>query len=318
MNADCWEEDSIPLETEWIQEFEKIVEERVYYPCEPMFSLCVRSIFIEKDWIVHVSTKQISLESLGSSEGGGGGGGGGYRNIWGCLDDSRREGGWMDWMKEDIEFMGCSESLELEKRRLEKRSRNFGLSDVLLFNVDMDMGSCTEGAIDNLDLILDDSGMARCFRAYSVEEWEDLGGVLNWKDSVFLFHSINTVCFVFRETPVVAIDVVDLVSGGDVSVEMPLSSILVSPDVGGVGGAGGVGGRKNKTRKVHFGFGVSSSSSSDVDSDSSSSSSEEEDEEEEGWGHGKWLKRRRRNRRKTEKRKHVLTPALIRSLFENV
>lgn len=303
MNMDCWEDESISLETEWIQEFEKIVEERIYYPCSPMLSLCVHSIFIEKDFIVHVSTKQISLESLVSD--------GGYRNIWGCLDDKCRESGWMEWMKEHTEFIGSEDSLEVEKKRLEKRNKSFTLSDVLLFNVDINMGSYTEGAIDNLDYSILDN----CFRAYSAEEWNSLGKVLNWNDSVFLFHSINAVYFVFRENPVMVIDVHDLVSG-DVSVEMPLSSILVSSGVG--GGVSRRSGSANKTRKVHFDY-DSDSSAVDSDSDSSIMDSESDvSEEKEDWGRGKWLKRRKKNRRKTEKRKHVITPALIRSLFETV
>jgi hypothetical protein len=293
MSFDCWEEESIPLETEWIQEFEKIVEERIYYPCEPMSSLCIYSIFIEKNTIVHVSTKQLSLEPFVSK--------GGYRNIWEVLDKKSKEPYWMDWIKEDTEFIGSEESLKMEKKRLEKRAKGFFLSDILLFNVDMNMGSDTEGAIDNLDY----STLGSCFHGYSIEEWDALGKVLNWKDSVFLFHSINAVYFVFQENHVMVMDMDDLVLGGvPISVEMPVS-ILVS----GGGRCGGGGG--GKTRKVHFGD-SSDIDSSDMDSESSSSSEEEEEE----WGKGKWLKKRKRNRRKTEKRKHVFSPALIRSLFE--
>jgi hypothetical protein len=220
------------------------------------------------------------------------------------LDKNSKEPYWMEWIKEYSEFLGSKESLEIEKKRLEKRAKGFYLSDILLFNVDINMGLETEGAVD----IWDYSTLGNCFRCYSVEEWNALGGILEWKDSVFLFHSINTVYFLFRENPVMAIDVDDLESGG-ISVEMPVS-ILVS---GGGGSSGAGTGAGRKTRKVHFGYDDFDVDSSDIDSESSSSS---ENEEEEEWGQGTWLKKRKRNRRKTNKRKHVFSPALIRSLFE--
>jgi len=304
MSIDGWEEESISLETEWIQEFEKIVEERIYYPCEPMSSLCIYSLFIEKNSIIHISSKQLSLKSFVSK--------GGYRNLWEILDKNSKEPHWMEWVKEYSEFIGSEESLEMEKKRLEKRAKGFSLSDVLLFNIDVDMGSDTEGAIEHLDY----STLGSCFRGYSVEEWNDLGGMLEWKDSVFLFHSINTVYFVFRENPVMAIDVDDLVSGvGLVSMEMPVSSILVS---GSSIDKRKKGSSNGKTKKVRFGYDEFDIDSSDLDSELSGEEDDEDDEEEgEEWGKGKWLKKRKRNRRKTEKRKHVFSPALIRSLFEN-
>jgi hypothetical protein len=195
----------------------------------------------------------------------------------------------MEWIKEYTEFIGSEKALEQEKIRLEKRAKQFSLSDVLLFNVDIDVGSDEEG--------IDYSTLGKCFRGYSLEEWKDLGE-LEWKDSVFLFHSINAVYFVFRENPVFMMEVNDLVSGGvPISLEMPVS-ILVSPGIRSSSSC-------NKTRKVRFDDGLDSDMDSDMDSDST----------EEEWGKGNWLKKRKRNRRKTEKRKHVLSPALIRSLF---
>jgi hypothetical protein len=291
MSFDSLEDESIPLETEWIQEFEKIVEERIYYPCEPMSSLCVYALFIQNQSIIHVSTKQLSLVVEPQE-------GRGYRNIWEILDKNSKEPYWMDWIKEYTEFIGSEEELEKENKRLEKRAKQFSLSDVLLFNVDMDMGSdIEEGGVDY-------STLGSCFHGYSVEEWNDLGGVLDWNDSVFLFHSINAVYFVFREKPVVLMEVEDLVSGGNsISMEMPIS-ILVSPSSLRHSSAGAGAG---KTRKVRFGEDVDLVDEEDWEDSDSDSDSE--------WGRGKWLKKRKRSRRKTEKRKHILSPALIRSLF---
>jgi hypothetical protein len=295
MSFDFSEDESIPLETEWIQEFEKIVEERIYYPCEPMSSLCIYALFIENHSIIHVSTKQLSLV-IEPQEGRG------YRNLWEILDKNSKEPFWMNCIKEYTEFIGSEEELDKENKRLEKRAKQFSLSDVLLFNVDMNMGSdMEEGGVDY-------STLGSCFRGYSVEEWNALGGVLDWNDSVFLFHSINAVYFVFREKPVVLMEVEDLVSGGNsISMEMPVS-ILVSPSSLRHSSSGGGG----KTRKVRFGEDIDL-----VDDDDDEKEWEDSDSDSE-WGRGKWMKNRKRNRRKTEKRKHVLSPALIRSLFAQI
>jgi hypothetical protein len=163
--------------------------------------------------------------------------------------------------------------------------------------------------------------LSEYFQSYSAEEWFGLSE-LDWKDSVFLFHSINSVYFVFRDVPVVAIAVEDLDFGLDsggvgdglgVLVEMPVAVVGLGGVGGGIRRGGSVGGRG--TRKVRFWDGGSdsgSSSSKDLDSDSDSGSSDEES----SWGKGTWLRKRQKNRRKTEKRKHILTPTFIRSLFQ--
>jgi hypothetical protein len=174
-----------------------------------------------------------------------------------------------------------------------------------------------EGAIDIYDSHY--QKYIECFRGYSVEEWKQLDS-LEWKDSVFLFHSINSVFFLFRETPVIPIEVQDLGgsaggvgSSGNILLEMPVTSILVSCKNAETGGSVGRGGGSRGTRKVHFGIGVGDFD--DFDDFDDDMMETETDSSLEGWGKGKWLRKRKNHRRKTEKRKHVFTPALIRSLF---
>ena len=300
------------LETDWIQEFEKIVEEGIYYPCESMVSLPVFCLFVEKNMIIRVSKKRFPI--LGGGVGSDGVEGG-CRNI---LNELRKIGAgdyWMDWMKEHTEFIGSEDSVLSETMRLEKRAKEYVLSDVLLFNVSGD------GAVDD---ICGEGGGAgsKYFQSYSAEEWLGLSE-LDWKDSVFLFHSINSVYFVFRDVPVVAITVEDLgvdlglggVGGLGVLVEMPVAGVGLGGVGGGIRRSGDVVGGRG-TRKVRFWDGGSGSdsgsSSEDLDSDSDSGSSDDRS----SWGKGTWLRKRQKNRRKTEKRKHVLTPAFIRSLFQ--
>lgn len=317
------EESEIFLETDWIHEFEKIVDENIYYPSESMAFLPVYCLFIEKNTIIRVSKKRIPF-----------GEGGGSRNILKYLQKISEEPYWIEWMKEYTEFVGSEDALENENRRLEKRAKQFSLSDVLLFNVDFQSGEGSsvivegvegEGAIDIYDSHY--QKYREFFRGYSVEEWKQLDS-LEWKDSVFLFHSINSVFFVFRETPVIPIEVQDLGgagnSGGKVAgsenilLEMPVTSILVSRRNLGMGGSEGRGGGSRGTRKVHFGVGDFGDLDDDMMVESemeSESDSSLETESLEGWGKGKWLQKRKKNRRKTEKRKHMFTSALIRSLF---
>ena len=318
-----WEEEGEDgeLETDWIQEFEKIVEEGIYYPCETMVSLPVFCLFVEKNMIIRVSKKRFPI--LGGGVGSDGVEGGGCRNI---LNQLRKIGAgdyWMDWMKEHTEFIGSEDSVLAETMRLEKRAKEYCLSDVLLFNVS------GEGAVDDIcgeGEGKSEGGGSEYFQSYSAEEWLGLSE-LDWKDSVFLFHSINSVYFVFRDVPVIAISVEDLdldsggvgglVAGSGVLVEMPVAGVGLGGSVGGGGiRRGGDVGRGRGTRKVRFWDGGSGSdsgsSSEDLDSDSDSGSSDDRS----SWGKGTWLRKRQKNRRKTEKRKHVLTPAFIRSLFQ--
>ena len=331
------EESEIFLETDWIQEFEKIVDEHIYYPSESMSFLPVYCLFIEKNSIIRVCKKRIPFDLRGGS----GGAEGGSRNILKYLQEISEEPYWIEWMKEYTEFVGCEDALEIENRRLEKRAKQFSLSDVLLFNVDFHGGEevqgspvVGEGVIDMYDD--DDSHSQKYrefFRGYSVEEWKRLDS-LEWKDSVFLFHSINSVFFLFRDVSVISIEVQDLTGGsasggggggggnGNILLEMPVTSILVS--CAGSGGLEARGGGSRGTRKVHFGVGdfgdlEDDMMESDLESDLESESETELDlsskTSPETWGKGKWLQKRKKNRRKTEKRKHVFTPALIRSLF---
>jgi len=306
-----WEEEGVEgeLETDWIQEFEKIVEEGIYYPCESMVSLPVFCLFVEKNMIIRVSKKRFPIS--GACGVGSGVEGGGCRNL---LNELRKIGAgdyWMDWMKEHTEFIGSEDSVLAETTRLEKRAKEYVLSDVLLFNV--------SGAVDDIGGEGGGGDLSEYFQSYSAEEWLGLSE-LDWKDSVFLFHSITSVYFVFRDVPVVAIAVEDLGLEGvgdglGVLVEMPVAVVGLGGGVGGgIRRGGSVGGGRG-TRKVRFWDGGSdsgSSSSEDFDSESDSGSSDEES----SWGKGTWLRKRQKNRRKTEKRKHVLTPAFIRSLFQ--
>lgn len=296
------EEEEIFLETDWIHEFEKIVDEGIYYPCEPMYSLPVYSLFIEQNRITHILKKRIPFDGIESE--------GGCRNIFKYLQKISEEPYWIEWMKHHTEFIGSEEALEIEQKRLEKRAKQYSLSDILLFNMDsllsdFDFDSGEGGAAaDYLDKMKDSF-----FQSYSVEEWKCLE-YLEWKDSVFLFHSINSVYFLFQEIPVIPIQISDLKdTRGNLIIEMPISSSSVH----GILSKGENKSKNKNTRKVRFW-------EEEPDLNSSESSSEEEEESEEKgseWGKGKWIQKRKKNRRKTEKRKHVLSSALIRSLFEN-
>jgi hypothetical protein len=286
--------DNILLETDWIQEFEKIVDEGIYYPCESMVSLPVYCFFVEKNTIIHISKKIIPFEFMLSSPSQGG-----SRNILPFLQKISKEPYWMEWMKDHTEFIGSEEALEIEEKRLEKRAKQFSLSDVLFFQVDLGM--------DDFEALGLDSVGGGFFQSYSAEEWGRLEE-FKWKDSVFLFHSINSVYFVFRDIPVVPIEVEDLMSpASSVLVEMPVSSLALR----GVGGGGKM--KRENTRKVRF-WDTMDREMDDGDMESSDSDMETDMETEE-WGKGKWIQKRRKHRRKTEKRKHVFSPALIRSFF---
>jgi hypothetical protein len=288
--------DNILLETDWIQEFEKIVDEGIYYPCESMVSLPVYCFFVEKNTIIHISKKIIPFEFMLSSPSQGG-----SRNILPFLQKISKEPYWMEWMKDHTEFIGSEEALEIEEKRLEKRAKQFSLSDVLFFQVDLGM--------DDFEALGLDSVGGGFFQSYSAEEWGRLEE-FKWKDSVFLFHSINSVYFVFRDIPVVPIEVEDLMSpASSVLVEMPVSSLALR----GVGGGGGGKMKRENTRKVRF-WDTMDREMDDGDMESSDSDMETDMETEE-WGKGKWIQKRRKHRRKTEKRKHVFSPALIRSFF---
>jgi len=299
-------EEDVFLETDWIQEFEKIVDEGIYYPCETMVSLPVYCFFVEKNTIIHISKKNIPFDfmSLPLPQGGG------SRNILPFLQNICKEPYWMEWMKDHTEFIGSEEALEIEEKRLEKRAKQFSLSDVLFFQVDLSMDDFEALGLDSLGGV---GGVGGFFQSYSAEEWGNLQE-FKWKDSVFLFHSINSVYFVFRDIPVVPIEVEDLMttsslSKNTVSIEMPVSSLVM------VGGGGGKMKREN-TRKVRFWDTMDREmDDGDMDMETDGDSDTETDMETEEWGKGKWIQKRRKHRRKTEKRKHVFSPALIRSLF---
>ena len=302
-------EEDIFLETDWIQEFEKIVDEGIYYPCESMVSLPVYCFFVEKNAIIHISKKIIPFDFMSSSSPLQGG----SRNILPFLQRISKEPYWMEWMKDHTEFIGSEEALEIEEKRLEKRAKQFSLSDVLFFQVDLGMDDFEALGLDSLGgggdgIKVMDKMRTSFFQSYSAEEWGGMEEII-WKDSVFLFHSINSVYFVFRDTPVVPIKVEDLTTTltSSVLVEMPVSSIALK------GGGGKM--KRENTRKVRFWDTTDMDSESSDLSDMETDMETETETETEEWGKGKWIQKRRKHRRKTEKRKHVFSPALIRSLF---
>jgi len=303
-------EEDVFLETDWIQEFEKIVDEGIYYPCESMISLPVYCLFVEKNTIIHISKKIIPFDFMSSSSSPPSPQGG-CRNILPFLQKISKEPYWMEWMKDHTEFIGSEEALEIEEKRLEKRAKQFSLSDVLFFRVDLAMDDFEALGLDSSDgggvgIDVMDKMRTYFFQSYSAEEWGRLEE-FQWKDSVFLFHSINSVYFVFRDHPVVPIEVEDLTTTlssptSSVLVEMPVSSLVL--------GRGKM--KRENTRKVRFWDTTMDMEMDDGDMVSSDSDMESETEE---WGKGKWIQKRRKHRRKTEKRKHVFSPALIRSFF---
>jgi hypothetical protein len=283
----------IELETDWIQEFEKIVDERLSYPLEKMKFLRIYSLYVDKDFLFHVSSQKVSWEETSDS-------------LLDFLRKRIQDSLFMKWMTETTEFIGSPELAEKQKQSWEK---GCFLSDVMLFNVEDEMSIWekeTEGAMGDLGKLRENY-----FRAFSWKEWDALES-LEWKDSVFLFHPVNTIYFVFRKKPGMNMEVIDLEQGGVLDVvEMPVSILLPSS------GEGGESFRKTsrgKTQKVRFV--VDSDSEVSEVSEVSEDSEDSEGDEEDPWGKGYWIRQRRQSRHKTMKRKHVLSPALIRSLFQ--
>jgi hypothetical protein len=152
--------------------------------------------------------------------------------------------------------------------------------------------------------------MFRTFSCFVDGVGENWGGFshIEWKDSVFIFHCVNAVYFVYHlSSP----------NGVDVDSGMKVNPILVWDKPGRSGCRGG-GGGNNKTKRVHFPLEMGSDDDSDADGDSSDGDDVSSDSDSgvgNFWGKGKWLRRRRRNR--TRKVSHVLNSSLIRQLFSS-
>lgn len=220
------------FDTHWIEEFEKIVEHKMFYPPEPMHSVLVRAFFLERGYISNVSTRRVILTN----------------NVLAELGNAEF---WKDIWFEGVDIVSSADGVAEERRKLEERARFFFLTDVCVFNVDM--------AVENMD-DFERLSYGDYFRVFNGAEWLDGDGGGSLRDSVFIFHPVNAFYFVFDKMDGVA---VDILGKGDVDVRPVVGVLRGCANLAGRGGSSG-----GKTKRVHFGGDLSSSSSSDEDDDS--------------------------------------------------
>ena len=296
------EETETELSMDWIHDFEKMYSENAHYPREKMDKMNVYYLYVENGWITRMVPRKIVLMDSGFSD----------LDIREYLKGIGREG-LSGFVKERLlETTEMISSEELVSREFLKMSeKKFVLSEMMLFNVDIEPEKISDFGSDY--------GVFRTFSCFvdgdggDWGELDSLGGGLEWKDSVFIFHCVNAVYFVYHLSSSSLDGGGGGSRGGDaVMVGMKVNPILVW-DKPGRGGGG-----NNKTKRVHFPLEMGSDDDGDSDA---SGDSDDSDTGDSGvgvgnsWGKGKWLRRRRRNR--TRKVSHVLNSSLIRQLFSS-
>ena len=307
MDLDMVEETETELSMDWIHDFEKMYSENAHYPCEKMDKMNVYYLYVENGWITRMVPRKVVLMDSVSSD----------LDMREYLKGIGREG-LSGFVKERLlETTEMISSEELVSREVLKMSeKKFVLSEMMLFNVDIEPEK-----ISDFDGLLGD-GLFRAFSCFvdggGGGDWGELDAGLEWNDSVFIFHCVNAVYFVYHLSS-------SSLGGGD-AVGRKVNPILVWDKPG--RGVGGGGGRNNKTKRVHFPLGMGDEDDDSDDSDDSDAcDSDDSDVSDVGdsgvvgggggnsWGKGKWLRRRRRNR--TRKVSHVLNSSLIRQLFSS-
>ena len=297
MENDLMEETETELSMDWIHDFEKMYSENAHYPREKMDKMNVYYLYVENGWITRMVPRKVVFMDSGVSD----------LDMSEYLKGIGREG-LSGFVKERLlETTEMISSEELVSRECLKMSeKKFVLSEMMLFNVDIEPENISEfgGGSDvfrTFSCFVDDGG--------SEENWGDFSHI-EWKDSVFIFHCVNAVYFVYHLSSSSSLSGgggADDGLGGD---GMKVNPILVwdNPGRGGRGRGGGGG----KTKRVHFPLEMGDD---DLSSDSGDDSDTSGDDAVNSWGKGKWLRRRRRNR--TRKVSHVLNSSLIRQLFSS-
>ena len=297
---DLMEETETELSMDWIHDFEKMYSENAHYPREKMDKMNVYYLYVENGWITRMVPRKVVFMDSGLSG----------LDMREYLKGIGREG-LSGFVKERLlETTEMISSEELVSRECLKMSeKKFVLSEMMLFNVDIEPEKIS-------DLGVDSDGLFRTFSCFvgdvdvgSEENWGELDSGLEWNDSVFIFHCVNAVYFVYHFCSSPSSSGgggADDGLGGD---GMKVNPILVWDQPGVVGRGRGGGG---KTKRVHFPL--------EMGDDSDASGDDSDDSSDSGvvgnsWGKGKWLRRRRRNR--TRKVTHVLNSSLIRQLFSS-
>ena len=305
MENDLMEETETELSMDWIHDFEKMYSENAHYPREKMDKMNVYYLYVENGWITRMVPRKVVFMDSGVSD----------LDIREYLKGIGREG-LSGFVKERLlETTEMISSEELVSREFVKMSeKKFVLSEMMLFNVDIEPEKISE---------FGGSDVFRTFSCFvdgvgSEENWGELDSGLEWKDSVFIFHCVNAVYFVYHLSSSSS----SSSSGGGGANDglggdgMKVNPILVwdNPGRGGRGRGGG-----GKTKRVHFPLEMGDDDLS-LDGDSSDGDDMSSDSGVgvgvgNSWGKGKWLRRRRRNR--TRKVSHVLNSSLIRQLFSS-
>ena len=276
------------LSMEWIHDFEKMYSENAHYPREKMDKMNVYYLYVENGWITRMVPRKVAMDSVLSD-----------LDMGVYLKELGREG-LSGFVKERLlETTELISNEELVSREVLKMSeKKFVLSEMMLFNVDMEPGNISEFGGDSGALFGNGDGMFQTFSCFvggevgSEENWGGFSGI-EWKDSVFIFHCVNAVYFVYQ--------LLSVLENNTEKEKKKVEPILIWDRPG--GGAVRRDGN-NKTKRVHFAF--------EYDSDDSSYDSDDSDV---GWGKGKWIRNRQRNR--TRKMNHVLDSSLIRQLFSS-
>lgn len=297
MENDSLEETETELSMDWIHDFEKMYSENAHYPREKMDKMNVYYLYVENGWITRMVPRKVVFMDYGSSG----------LDMREYLKGIGREG-LSGFVKERLlETTELISSEELVSRECLKMSeKKFVLSEMMMFNMDIEPEKISEFGGDSGILFGD--GLFRTFSCFvdgDGGDWGELDGGLEWNDSVFIFHCVNAVYFVYRLASSSG-------GGGDAGIDADrkVNPILVWDNPGVVGRGGGGGG---KTKRVHFPLEMGSDD--DLSSDSGDDSDTSGDDAVNYWGKGKWLRRRRRNR--TRKVSHVLNSSLIRQLFSS-
>lgn len=293
MENDLMDETETELSMDWIHDFEKMYSENAHYPREKMDKMNVYYLYVENGWITRMVPRKVTMDSLLSD-----------LDMGVYLKELGREG-LSGFVKERLlETTELISSEELVSRECLKMSeKKFVLSEMMLFNVDIEPEKIS-------DLGVDSDGLFRTFSCFvgdsgSEDNWGDFSHI-EWNDSVFIFHCVNAVYFVYHLSSSSSGGGGDDGLGGD---GRKVNPILVWDQPGVVGRGRGGGG---KTKRVHFPLEMGED---DLVSDSGDDSDTSGDDAVNSWGKGKWLRRRRRNR--TRKVSHVLNSSLIRQLFSS-
>jgi hypothetical protein len=277
------EEDEIFLEEDltmdWIKDFEKMYSLNTFYPKEKMEKISIYYLYVENEMIVKMCKKSMIIDHSSFIDQL-------KRKGYEGLDGFRKE-----WLLKSTDFITNDENRVKEWNQTQEDP--YFLTDILFFNMELDpekIQSFSEISIkDASDQMEPFFHSFTCFVSNNEKEntWGDLDKECYLNDSVFLFHCLNAVFFLYRKN----------------TIEQKMKSIMVWKRENGLDNHSSI----RKTKRVQF---YDSESNSDSDSESNSDSDSDHQ-----WDIKKWIKHRKKN--KTQKRKHSLNSTTIRQLFSH-